>query len=93
LILLTAIAWILVSLAGLRVWCFWAAIFLVALVAYPAFHITYLETLQPSTLVVLREILLHGAPGILWGYLYWQHGLLAAMVGHLGAHLSLESLC
>jgi len=92
LILLTAIAWILVSLAGLRVWCFWAAIFLVALAAYPALHITYLETLQPSTLVVLREILLHGAAGTLWGYLYWRHGLLAAMVGHLSAHLSLEPL-
>jgi hypothetical protein len=60
-------------------------------VAYPAFHLDYLQTLTPSALTVLREVMLHGA-GILWGYLYWRYGLVAAITGHISAHLSLEPL-
>jgi hypothetical protein len=91
LILVSAIAWGLVTLAGMHDWCFWTAIIFVALVAYPAFHLDYLQTLTPSALTVLREVMLHGA-GILWGYLYWRYGLVAAITGHISAHLSLEPL-
>lgn len=36
--------------------------------------------------------MLHGTAGILWGYLYWRHGLVSAITGHISAHLSLEPL-
>jgi hypothetical protein len=36
--------------------------------------------------------MLHGAAGILWGYLSWRLGQIAADVGHVSAHLSLQPL-
>ena len=44
-----------------------------------------------TVLTVVREIMLHGFAGILWGYLYWRYGLVAAMIGHISAHVSLWS--
>ncbi|WP_316399143.1 hypothetical protein [Bradyrhizobium sp. 33ap4] len=35
---------------------------------------------------------LHGCGGLLWGYLYWRHGLAASIAGHVSAHLSLQPL-
>jgi hypothetical protein len=45
-----------------------------------------------TTLTVVREIILHEAAGILWGYLYWRHGLIVAIAGRISAHVSLEPL-
>jgi hypothetical protein len=92
LVAMSAVAWLLVALAGRRDWCFRAAIVFVAFVAYPAFHSGYLASLSFTPLVVSREILLHGIAGLLWGHLYWKHGWLAALAGHVAAHLSLEPM-
>jgi hypothetical protein len=43
-------------------------------------------------LTVVREVALDGTAGVLWGYLYWRHGLGASIAGHLSAHLSLQPL-
>jgi len=92
LVVMSLLVWALVSAAGQRAWCFWGAILGTALLVYPALHQTYLSSLVLTPLSVLREITLHGGAGILWGYLYWRHGLTAAIAGHVGAHLSLQPL-
>jgi hypothetical protein len=93
LVLMTALVWLFVTLAGSqRQWCYWASILLAALVAYPLAHWAYLAALQPGALAIAREVSLHGAAGALWGYLYWRHGFVAAVLGHVSAHLTLEPL-
>jgi hypothetical protein len=92
LILVSALVWLLGMVAGLRALCFWAAIVFAAVVAYPAFHLSYLASLSLTPLTVSREILLHGAAGVLWGYLYWKHGWLAGLAGHISAHFSLQPM-
>jgi hypothetical protein len=93
LILKTAMVWLLATFFGTpRRWFYWLAILTIALVAYPVSHLAYLATLNPTAWTVLRELALHGSAGVLWGYLYWRHGLIAAMAGHVSAHVSLEPL-
>lgn len=92
LVVMSALVWVLVAVAGKRDWCYWAAILITALVVYPALHPAYLSVLTPSMPTFTREITLHGAAGILWGYIYWRYGLVASIVGHVSAHLSLQPL-
>jgi hypothetical protein len=93
LIIMSAVVWLLTTIAGApRKWCYWAAILLVAFVVYPLFHRSYLASLDFTALVVLREVVLHGAVGVLWGYLYWRYGFFAAVIGHISAHIALEPL-
>lgn len=40
--------------------------------------------------VVVRALVLNGIAGVAFEYLYWKHGLEAAMVGHMSAHLVLQ---
>ncbi len=70
----------------------WSAILLTAFVAWPISSREYLLTLDPSLLTGLREVLLHCTAGVLWGWLYWRHGWLAAVTGHVAAHVSLQPL-
>ena len=93
LLALTAIAWGLAGVTrstGPKV--HWAAILLTALVVYPLGNWNYFRFLDPSALTVLREIALHGAAGVLWGWLYWRHGWLSGLTGHVSAHLTLQPL-
>lgn len=43
-----------------------------------------------STMVVFRAILLNGVGGILFGWLYWKHGLVLAIFAHMIAHISMH---
>lgn len=70
----------------------WAAILLTAFVAWPISSREYVLSLDPSLLTALREVLLHCTAGVLWGWLYWRHGWLAAVTGHVAAHVSLQPL-
>jgi hypothetical protein len=96
LIALTAIAWTLANLARdhplVATGVDWAAIVLTALVIYPLGNWNYFRVLDPSAMTLLREVALHGAAGVLWGWLYWRHGWLSGLTGHLCAHLSLQPL-
>jgi hypothetical protein len=93
LVIMTGVVRLLTAIAGTpRNWCYWAAILLVAFGAYPLFHLAEIAAMAPTAQVVLRLIALPGAASALWGYLYWRHGLAAAMVGHFCAHASLEPL-
>ena len=69
-----------------------AAILLVAFVIYPLASWNYFRFLDPSALTILREVALHGAAGTLWGWLYWRHGWLSGLTGHVSAHLALQPL-
>jgi hypothetical protein len=93
LIALTALAWALASLVKRRApGVHWAAIVLTALVVYPLGNMAYFRSLDPTAITVLRELALHGGAGVLWGWLYWRHGWLSGLTGHIAAHLSLQPL-
>ena len=40
--------------------------------------------------LVVRALVLNGVAGAAFGYLYWRHGLEAAMAGHMSAHVVLQ---
>jgi membrane protease YdiL (CAAX protease family) len=69
---------------------FWAAIVVVA-VLFGLGHLPATSAVTPlTTILVLRALVLNGIAGIVFGYLYWKHGLEAAMIGHMGAHLVMQ---
>ena len=69
---------------------FWAAIIVVAVV-FGLGHLPVTSVLAPLTpTLVLRALLLNGVAGVAFGYLYWRHGLEAAMLGHMSAHLVMQ---
>ena len=93
LIALTGIAWLIARGTGWRDGrAVWPAILLVAMVLYPLGTWGYFRALDWSGMTVAREVLLHGAAGTLWGWLYWRHGWLAGVTGHVCAHLALQPL-
>ncbi len=93
LIVLTGLAWLVARGTGWRDGrAVWPAILVVALVIYPLGTWGYFGKLDWSALTVAREVLLHGAAGTLWGWLYWRHGWLAGVTGHICAHLALQPL-
>jgi hypothetical protein len=42
-------------------------------------------------MLVTRALTLNGVAGIAFGYLYWRHGLEAAMLAHMSTHLVLQA--
>lgn len=69
---------------------FWIAIVLVAVV-FGLGHLPATSAITPlTTMLVWRALVLNGIAGIAFGYLYWKHGLEAAMIGHMGAHLVMQ---
>ncbi len=54
-------------------------------------HLPATASLTPLTSrVIVRAIILNGIGGLLFGWLYWQHGLVAAMIAHFCADLVLH---
>lgn len=93
LIALTGLAWLIARSTGWRdARAVWPAILAVALVLYPLGTWGYFGTLDWSGMTVARELLLHCGAGVLWGWLYWRHGWLAGVTGHISAHLALQPL-
>ncbi len=69
---------------------FWTANVLAALL-FGAGHLPTLAALAPlTTIVVVRTLLLNGIAGMLFGWLYWRRGLLAAMASHFSADIVLH---
>jgi len=69
---------------------FWTAIIVVAVV-FGLGHLPATAAMTPLTpLLVVRALVLNGVAGVAFGYLYWRHGLEAAMAGHMSAHVVLQ---
>lgn len=69
---------------------YWMGIFLAALV-FGIAHLPATRAIAPLTpLIVLRALVLNGVFGIVAGYLYWQHGLIFAMVAHFTGDIVLH---
>lgn len=68
----------------------WAAVVVTALL-FGVAHLPATATIWPLTpLVVTRALLLNGLGGLVFGWLYWKQGLVAAMVAHLSTDLVLH---
>ena len=87
LLLMSVFAWLISRVwhtaAGLpTVGGYWAAIVLAALV-FGLGHLPATKAITPLTgIVVLRALLLNGIGGVIFGWLFWQYGLAAAMLAH-----------
>ena len=69
---------------------FWIAIVLVAIL-FGLGHLPATAAITPLTpTLIFRALVLNGIAGIVFGYLYWRHGLEAAMIGHMSAHIVLQ---
>jgi hypothetical protein len=63
-----------------------AAIFIAAQVA-----ILLPQLVTPANATELvYDVLRYISPGILWGWLFWRHGFIAALLGHTGTHPILD---
>ena len=68
----------------------WTAIVITALL-FGAGHLpTTATVLSLTPLVIARALLLNGIGGIVFGWLYWKRGLLAAMLAHFSADIVLH---
>lgn len=93
--LLTGVAWLLSRVfpgaeGTLVVGVFWAANVVAALV-FGAGHLGAAAGITRLTPAVIGMILLlNGIGGLVFGWLYWQHGLLVAMAAHFTADMVLH---
>lgn len=70
----------------------WAAIVLAALL-FAAGHLPFTATIVALTpTIIVRALLLNGIAGVIFGWLYWQHSLEAAMIAHASFHAALTIL-
>ncbi len=91
--LMTLLVWLITKLPGGGLnqdWPVWIGIIGAALL-FGLGHLPATAAVIPLTLiVVLRALLLNGIPGVILGWLYARHGLLAAIVAHFCADLVLH---
>ncbi|MBA3577339.1 MAG: CPBP family intramembrane metalloprotease [Sphingomonas sp.] len=69
-------------------WVYWVAIVLAAAL-FAAGHLPLLFALvsAPPWWAICAVLLGNAVPGVLFGWLFWKHGVEAAMVAHAGAHV------
>lgn len=81
-------AWQLARTASPTALAYWTGASLAAAL-FAAGHLPMLFLLLPSAPPVVVGAVLVGnfAPGLLFGWLFWRHGLEAAMIAHAAAHL------
>ena len=91
--LMTVLVWVgarLTRTADPRPAVVWTAIVATA-VLFGAGHLPTTAAMLPLTpLVIARALLLNGIGGVLFGWLYWKGGLLAAMLAHFSADIVLH---
>lgn len=89
---LTLLAWLIGKMTRMRegsttTAVFWTANVLAALL-FGAGHLPAARAVMPLTsTLVIRELLLNGYIGLIFGYLYWKRGLECAMVAHFCADI------
>lgn len=74
------------DVAGVTPLLVWLAI-VVAALAFAAGHLPALaQSLEPTAPVVARTLALNALAGAAYGWLFWRHGLEAAMLAHAATH-------
>ena len=92
---MTLIVWVQWKIRGeLSSWMYIVAIGVSALL-FAAGHlpVTFQLLCQPGTdctPLVVRALLLNSIGGVGFGYLYWRHGLSAAMLAHMATHVLMQ---
>lgn len=73
-------------------WLVWGAIVVVSL-AFGAAHLPATsEIFRLTPAVIARAFVLNGVGGVVFGWLYWRRGLLAAMIAHFSTDIVLHAL-
>ncbi len=94
LFLVTVIVWLLWKFSKTRAdrptsTSIWTAI-IVAAIIFGLGHLPTTAVLTTITpLVVFRAVLLNGVGGVIFGWLYWKHGLESAIIAHFSADIVL----
>lgn len=90
---MSLLAWVLLRVAGPRRHAM--AMALAAVLAAALFGAAHLPALaaqvEPTPALVARTLLLNGAAGLLYGWLYWRRHLEAAMAAHAATHLGMAA--
>ena len=90
---MTFLVWLISKIPGVKGshgWPVWFGIFGAALL-FGAGHLPATAAMTPLTpMLVLRALLLNGIPGVIFGWLYLRHGLLAAIASHFTADIVLH---
>jgi hypothetical protein len=95
LLAMTVIIWIIQRLLGIKdsksvAPAAWTSIIIVSVV-FGSGHLPMTATFTTITpLVVIRAIVLNGIAGIVFGWLYWKKGLVAAIISHFSADIILH---
>lgn len=91
--LMSLVAWVLFKLLKTRSpWVIYTAIISTAIL-FGALHLPAMATLVDLTpLIIMRTVLLNSIGGIVFGYLYWKHGLEYAMVSHFTADIFIQTI-
>lgn len=92
---MTVLVWLIAWLTRSRHpagWIYWAGTLLAAIL-FGLGHLPATAALVALTpLIVTRAVVLNGLAGVVFGWLYWRRGLLAAMVAHFAGDLVLHVL-
>ena len=89
LFLMSLLVWMF-SLLKKGSWAVWTSIFLASLI-FGALHLpTAFMIYNPTTILATAIVVLNGIAGLICGWLYWKHGLEAAMIAHFSADIVLH---
>lgn len=87
LFLVSGLVWLMSRIWPLTDGLFWAAIGLAAVI-FGLGHLPATAAITRLTpLIIVRAILLNAIIGVLCGWLFWQHGLVAAIVAHFSGDI------
>ncbi len=91
--LMSLVAWMLFKLFKTSSsWVMYSAILSTAIL-FGILHLPAMEALVDLTpLIIVRTVLLNSIGGVVFGYLYWKHGLEYAMVSHFTADIFIQTL-
>lgn len=91
--LMSLVAWVLFKFFKTRSpWIIYTAILSTAIL-FGALHLPAMSALVDLTpLIILRTVLLNSIGGIVFGYLYWKHGLEHAMLSHFTADIFIQTI-
>ena len=99
LFLMSLVIWLTVKILRIELtepipnWVYSAAIIFTAVV-FAAGHLPFTLNLfgRLDAPILVRGLLLNSAGGIVFGYLFWKHSLVYAIIAHMLAHVSMQLL-